>query len=201
MKKCGIIASLGLAALLCVSCLQYSSYAADSKEQTIEVKVNGAYTISWDCLSDISGESAIVMNQNEAKTNWSCVVTGNSNSDSGWTLSAVTNTTPTSNALQGAESDDSIPALSTSVDSSLTAGTAGWGYQVTSSDASAAVAGKWRGVSDNVSSQSTMIAPSQTQQRGELSFKIWYGFATSETQAADTYSTSVKYTFAPVSSD
>ena len=195
MRKNKIIASLGVAAVLCASCVQASSYAASdmSKEQTIEVVVSRDSSFDWTGITDLTGDKQITMEVSDLKSDINCTFTGFSNSVGGWTLTAYGKT---GNAMTDSSSGATIPSLPLNTDSALTAGTSNWGYQTTDNTATSPVDGKWRGISGSETNQTEIIR--NAGGGGSKTYKIWYGFATSATQTAGTYQTTIHYTFATV---
>lgn len=195
MKKGRIIASLGLAVVLCISCIQASSYAAtdEGKDQLIQLVVKDSSSFDWSGIKDfkVADGTNLTMNANDLDTDANCTFTGFSNSAGGWTLTAYSVYGSNMTSSSGA----TIPSLPLNTDSPLTAGTANWGYQATDSAATSPVAGKWRGISGLETSQTEIIRHTSG---GSKTYKIWYGFATSATQTADTYAAYVHYTFATV---
>lgn len=210
-----IVATLGVAAVLGASCIPLSSYAANNSSSTnaTTVKVTVADSISI-ALVDKSSANGIAMEANQYID--SKFVSGaanqilhklnvTTNSVKGYKLTVIDS--DGDNALKNTATA-SIPAIQSSANGVLTAGTAAWGWQSHDGEIGGATdttieqmtsipntSGSWKAVPANTS-DAALIRNHQTAATAQYTEPTYvrYGVATAADQAAGVYSDDVVYT-------
>lgn len=197
MKTTKIIATLGVAAALGVSCIpMLGVHAADNSSSSAKVTltVGSQGEFEWDNGSAL-GDIAHSLNPGEfgvSEDTHTITIVDSNNKTIGWDLKVygdATNGGTAKSSLHSTLGDD-IPAAT----GKLTAGTAGWGLQAAASEPD--------------ESSTSWLAPGNdlggaTKVKGEMgkttndSVTIYYGFATAATTKSGDYSAKINYVFLP----
>lgn len=198
MKTSKIIATLGVAAALGVSCIPMGAiHAADSASANITLSVASQVTVDWGEMATSGGGSiAHSMDPNQfgvADEKHTIAITNSNNGLYGFDLKVYgdsSNTGTKKNSLHNTAANADIPVVTDT--KKLTAGTAGWGLQAANSapDASST---SWVAPGESSASQA-LVKEALGKTGGDASVDIYYGFATAADTKSGDYSAKINYT-------
>ena len=198
MKTTKIIATLGIAAALGVSCVPMTNiHAADSASATITLSVASQVTVDWGEMANTGGGAiAHSMDPNQfgvAAETHTIKITNSNNGLYGFDLKVYgdsSNLGTKKNSLHNSAANDDIPVVTDT--GKLTAGTAGWGLQPANSapDTSST---SWIAPGESDGSQA-LVKEALGKTGGDSSVKIYYGFATATDTKSGDYVAKINYT-------